>query len=394
MEGNKDDRSDIRSGAVGPEEPSSAQGAAGRAASIQTERGAVVIAAGVLARGIRPCGHVAFRTTMEHLHRPLVEQGYNVQLWGFNNIPTTIDGDPVPADGGESAFPVFDYYEQYMQDDIDTSPCMPRRHEWFDRTVFLEVGAGGHHIRWDASWRNLLRYQYAYERAEAKLRREHKVGALGHKDMVVLVYPEMLIAPQRSTLFQELDAENVIGTCNCTDGVVIGRLQSVLKWFDRMNSPSAPSAYFEAWFGASLSSFARRKVELALPSRRPSVTALQKRGLREWIWAVEGYGRHPALEPRININASTRGRASTPTTHAATAWELLPRDKRTEGDISVCAFRDGVRLRGCYLDTGRRSLMTTLFHRLSAAWRRQKVSAFVRWKRLLTSPSGLRSAID
>ena len=337
---------------------------------------------------------------MAHLYEPLVSQGYEVQLWGFNNTPVTIDGDPVPADGGKSAFPAFDHYEQYLQAEIDRAPCMPARHEWLDRAVFME---DCHYPRWGEDWKNILRLHYVYERVEAQLRRKRVEGALGSSDMVVIVYPEMLVGPQRSTLFQELDVENVIGTRNCTDGIVIGRYESVMAWFHHMKSPPTRSRNYEEWFGSSLRAFERtrwssesrnRGVSVALPNSLPIVTALQKQGLREWVWAVEGFGRHRG-RPRVSISASTHGvpgPRSTETT--SSAWGLLLRNKRTDGDMSVRAGRDGVRLQGCYTHPGQRSLVTTLFRRLSAAWRGRRTFAFARWKRLLTSPSGLRSAID
>ena len=114
-----------------------------------SQRKVVVALAGVMCRGARWGIHLPWALLHARIIVPLRAHNVDVEVWGFNNIPPSIDGCSVPADGGKSLFGDLDYYEAYEQQDIDDSPQIHR---------LLEiVGLAGHsystNIAESCSWR-------------------------------------------------------------------------------------------------------------------------------------------------------------------------------------------------------------------------------------------------
>ena len=95
---------------------------------IVSGRKVVVALAGVMCRGARWGIHLPWALLHARVIVPLRAQNVDVEVWGFNNIPPSIDGCSVPADGGKSLFGDLDYYEAYKQRDIDDSPEVAQIH--------------------------------------------------------------------------------------------------------------------------------------------------------------------------------------------------------------------------------------------------------------------------
>ena len=224
---------------------------------------------GVFARGVRPEGHVPFQQLEQNVIGPLRQTGMRVRLWGFNNIPPTIDGDPVPQDGAKSYFPEFDHYEEWKQEDIDASEWAAARSAWLDEHAFSarawhrrkvpqEQGAEFH--------RNMVRLNATEKAAIERLRVALERDEIRATDMVVCVYPEFLVAHLYPAAIVQLAQARHIGVPRgrkrgVYDGFLIGRADVVLEWYGKRETPTQRSYDYETWHANGM----REMVQFPLP---------------------------------------------------------------------------------------------------------------------------------
>jgi hypothetical protein len=224
------------------------------------ERQATIVIAGVLARGVRPTGHVPFQRLERNVIQPLKDAGFRTRLWGFNNIPTTIDGDAVPADGAKSYFPEFDHYEEWKQEDIDAFEWTKERAQWLSDVVFtpdckhktMEIKEG---IPYHS---NIVRRDWVLEQARSRIVESVVAAPHSAADLVVLVYPAMLIAPLTREHIAQAANDNAL-VClvggkrwASTNGFLMGTAQSVMRWFAQRESVTRRHKYYEQWWSDSM----------------------------------------------------------------------------------------------------------------------------------------------
>ena len=361
---------------------------------------AVIMVAGVFARGIRPCGHAAFSTIMANLREPLVEEGYHVELWGYNNIPPTIDGDSVPEDGGRRCFPAFAHYESHLQGAIDRMPCVKHRDKWFRSQVFSAEWA-----RQQGAYQNVLRLDFLFRRAMRKLADAVRGGLLRAEDMVVVALPEMVLLPYDAAPLHYLRHNNALLSLAGTDGLLAGRAGLVLRWFGNVNAVTALQAdCYEQWWAAGFDGMERVDWRTA-------------RALRV---APDGRFWHPAFGPAPSVRAHPGGtrKYMGDLARRLVAAPGVPARREELADIgirdervatgAICELQEAVgdghhavvgklyrwalgclrgsrpRLLGCYQDRAQTLLMAAVFRRLSTVRpgqesSAQKASALARW---------------
>jgi hypothetical protein len=235
-------------------------------ADTRSDRRAVIIITGVFARGVRPQGHAPFQQLERSVIGPLKEMGFRISLWGFNNIPPTIDGDLVPADGAKSYFPEFDLYEEWKQENIDDSEWARKRSLWLWENAFAD---DAWHTRFGPTSRyhaNMVRLNFLEKAAIEALQAQLDSGELAHDDLVVLVYPEIMWTGSRTPA--GVDMTQLLATAtkqawvgahwNGTtaqpvhNGRLVGRVDSILRWWHQREAPSRRWFNYEQWYADGL----------------------------------------------------------------------------------------------------------------------------------------------
>ena len=211
----------------------------------------VVVVAGVMCRGARWGVHLPWAVTYSHIVAPLRAQGVPVEIWAFNNIPPSIDGCAVPADGGKSLFGVMDYYESYWQHDIDASSDVRR-------IIALQsvVGLTNQHSSF-----NIARVLFLEGRACARLRSEIESHRLPPDTVVYMVSPDLLYAeprmllpardtdPGRLWVMGKLDHVEEVNREGIENGWLAGRASSIVRFHESrmLLTTSVRATYYESW---------------------------------------------------------------------------------------------------------------------------------------------------
>ena len=214
----------------------------------------VVILAGVMCRGAAGGIHPAWALLQKNVIRPLQAKGTSVIVWGFNNVPKSIDGDPVPRDGGRSYFGRLDHYEAWDQYAIDSSP------------EAASIARIAKHLvpgnRKPGAYDNMARFLFLQDKACAHLRAEREAGTICGKTRVVLMSPDLCLfgGPIAKEILTISDGQLGILTQNnreVENGFLVGSIDNVLAWHARhMKIDKVPPPHdYEAWCKESMSEF-------------------------------------------------------------------------------------------------------------------------------------------
>ena len=214
----------------------------------------IVILAGVMCRGAAGGIHPGAALLQKNVILPLRSQGKEVKVWGFNNIPDSIDGDAVPSDGGRSYFGHMDHYESWEQDAIDSSTEAAAIAPVVKSLVFANGRAG--------CLENIVRLLFLQDKACARLRGEVNSGELDPGAQVILMTPDMCLfggslgpkllelRPGHLGVLQQKDDE-------VEDGFLVCSAENVLEWHMRhLRVTRLPATRnYEAWCNESTSGF-------------------------------------------------------------------------------------------------------------------------------------------
>ena len=211
----------------------------------------VIALTGVLCRGARWGVHLPWVVLYSQLVIPLRSHGVSVEIWAFNNIPPTIDGTPVPADGGKSLYGTLDYYESHKQADIDASAEVGHI-----TTLQGIVGLTRH-----ACASNISRVLFLEGRACERLKRAIQANQLAADAVVYLVSPDLLYL-ERGLTFPAWDPDRtklwVMGHLRHTaerekegieNGWLAGRAAAIVRFHERRLelTTKARATYYENW---------------------------------------------------------------------------------------------------------------------------------------------------
>ena len=325
-----------------------------------SQRKVVVALAGVMCRGARWGLHLPWALLHARIIVPLRAHNVDVEVWGFNNIPPSIDGCSVPADGGKSLFGDLDYYEAYEQQDIDDSPELAQIHR-----LLGIVGLGGHSYS-----TNIARVLFMEGEVCKLLKEGLRSGHLPADTTAYIISPDLLYYEAeltRPVWDPNPDTVWVMGKLyhsierrpeGIENGWIAGRASNLIKFHDaRMDlTTSVRATYYENWLWETL-----RHIPVAYIShpRRAMHVHKMARCLRghasdtpPWNWrttsAVYGactWQRLPKdmLLQYVELLAKSRGAPDTKALEDARFWLPLERN-----------IMDLASQRGCIGDPGSR----------------------------------------
>ena len=228
------------------------------------KRKIIICLAGVMCRGERWGVHPAWAVCYAKLIAPLREKGHVVKIWAFNNIPPSIDGCPVPPDGGRSLFGRLDHYEGHSENRLDNMASRGRIPRLLYSTGLVTNPYGANITR------VLQLHELVFKRLQSELD-----NTINQEDepIVYLLSPDLvyihgdLTKPAGSlsnTLWLMGDVylvreDDPLGIEN---GWIAGGISTLCRFHEQRmaNARNVRATYYENWLLKSLSGFNVRKI--------------------------------------------------------------------------------------------------------------------------------------